>query len=198
LLKQQYYIQNKKQQKDSMDAKKLKFSFKITVVGDGAVGKTSLIKRYTKGSFSHDYIQTIGAQFCKYEEKINGDNCTLLFWDIAGQDTFNFLRPSFYKGSKAAIIVLSLEENDHGKESIKSIPSWYNDIKRFCGDIPVVLFGNKVDLVDEKSYENKKILKLMKKRTFLEYYKTSAKTGVGVFKAFQFIIKELYNNYSAI
>ena len=181
-----------------MSAKKLKFSFKITVIGDGAVGKTSLIKRYTKGSFTQDYIQTIGAQFCKYEGKINGDNCNLLFWDIAGQDTFNFLRPSFYKGSNAAIIVHSMEENEHGQESIKSIPWWHNDIKKFCGDIPVVLFGNKVDLIDEKNYDNKKILKLIKKQSFLGYYKTSAKTGVGVFEAFQFLIKELYNNYRAI
>jgi GTPase SAR1 family protein len=50
------------------------FVFKITVIGDGAVGKTSLIKKYTQGSFQKDYIKTIGAQFSKYNEEINGNN----------------------------------------------------------------------------------------------------------------------------
>ncbi|MCK4381029.1 MAG: GTP-binding protein, partial [Candidatus Lokiarchaeota archaeon] len=83
------------------------FVFKITVIGNGAVGKTSLIKKYTQGSFQKDYIKTLGAQFSKYDEEIEGDNCKLFFWDIAGQDEFNFMRPTFYKGSKAAIIVFS-------------------------------------------------------------------------------------------
>ncbi|MFW9878277.1 MAG: GTP-binding protein, partial [Candidatus Thorarchaeota archaeon] len=88
------------------------FRFKIVVVGDGAVGKTSLIKKFTKGTFEKDYIKTIGAQFSKYNKKFNGDIVRLLFWDIAGQDDFNFLHHLFYKESKAAIIVYSLEENE--------------------------------------------------------------------------------------
>ena len=97
------------------------FVFKITVIGDGAVGKTSLIKKYTKGSFQKDYIKTMGAQFSKYDEEIESENCKLFFWDIAGQDEWNFMRPTFYKGSKAAIIVFShINEN-----SFKNISKWY-------------------------------------------------------------------------
>ncbi|MHA1490706.1 MAG: hypothetical protein ACTSRI_13740 [Promethearchaeota archaeon] len=59
------------------------------IIGDGAVGKTSLIKKYTQGSFQKDYIKTLGAQFSKYDEKIDGNNCKLFFWDIAGQEEFN-------------------------------------------------------------------------------------------------------------
>ncbi|MBD3212248.1 MAG: GTP-binding protein, partial [Candidatus Lokiarchaeota archaeon] len=121
------------------------FVFKITVIGDGAVGKTSLIKKYTQGSFQKDYIKTLGAQFSKYDEEINGENCKLFFWDIAGQDEWNFMRPTFYKGSKAAIIVFSHTDD----ESFEHIPDWHEDIKKYCGDIPIVLFGNKLDLVDE-------------------------------------------------
>ena len=98
-----------------MNKSKLRFKFKITVIGDGRVGKTSLIRRFTKGSFQKDYIKTIGAQFSKYVEEIEGDHCELFFWDIAGQDEFHFLRPSFYKDSSAAIIVYSLEKNSLGK-----------------------------------------------------------------------------------
>ncbi|TKJ19874.1 MAG: hypothetical protein CEE43_14165 [Promethearchaeota archaeon Loki_b32] len=181
-----------------MSKKGDKFTFKVTVIGDGAVGKTSLIKKFTKGNFQEEYIQTIGAQFSKYIEDIKEDRCKLFFWDIAGQDTFHFLRPAFYKASVAAIIVYSLEENDSGKESLKHVPKWHSEIKKFCGDIPVVLFGNKVDLVDEKELTDEKISKLREKKDFLGYYRTSAKTGQGVHEAFQAIIKELYSKYKTI
>lgn len=175
-----------------------KFTFKVTIIGNGAVGKTSLIRKFTQGNFQEDYIQTIGAQFSKYIEEIKGDKCKLFFWDIAGQDTFHFLRPAFYKASVAAIIVFSLEENDMGVESFKHVTNWYNEIKKFCGDIPIVLFGNKVDLVDEKELDDEKVLKLKEKKEFLAYYRTSAKTGQGVHEAFLAIINELYSKYKTI
>jgi len=173
----------------------LKFVFKITVIGDGGVGKTSLIKKYTEGTFEEDYISTIGAQFSIYKEKVDGDDCTLYFWDIAGQDEFNFLRSDFYDDSKAAIIVYSLEENKLGKESLKHVKSWHEDIKKFCGDIPIVLFANKVDLIDENKLDDAEIQSLLKKNEFIGVFLTSAKTSQGVKKAFQTIIRELHNKY---
>ncbi|MHA1804525.1 MAG: Rab family GTPase [Promethearchaeota archaeon] len=176
-----------------MEEEERGFVFKITVIGDGAVGKTSLIKKYTQGSFQKDYIKTLGAQFSKYDEKINGDNVKLFFWDIAGQAEFMFMRPTFYKGSKAAIIVFS-----HGpgeEESFNHVKNWHDDIKQYCGDLPVILFGNKIDLVDEKELNDEPIKQLVKERNFLGYYKTSAKTGEGVYEGFQTIIKELHARY---
>ena len=170
-----------------------KFKFKITVIGDGFVGKTSLIKKFTQGSFQRDYIKTIGAQFSKYNEEIEGDLCELVFWDIAGQDEFHFLRPAFYKSSLASIVVFSIEENKFGKESFKHTSQWLKEIKKFCGDIPVLLFGNKVDLVDETTINEEKILKFAKKNNFDGYYNTSAKTGQNVETAFKMLIKELHN-----
>ncbi|MHA2035667.1 MAG: Rab family GTPase [Promethearchaeota archaeon] len=163
----------------------------IIVIGDGAVGKTSLIKKYTKGSFEKDYIKTIGAQFSKYDEDIEGNNCKLFFWDIAGQREFDFMRPTFYKGSKAAIIVFSHTD----EESFNKIPEWHEDIKSHVGDLPIVLFGNKIDLVDEATSNDEKIQEIVKERNLLGYFRTSAKTGSGVYEAFQAIIKKLYNKY---
>ena len=172
-----------------------KFKFKITVIGDGFVGKTSLIRKFTQGDFQEDYIKTIGAQFSEYNEEIEGDRFELIFWDIAGQDEFHFLRPAFYKSSLASIIVFSLEENDFGKKSLKHIEKWNKEIKKFCGDIPVILFGNKVDLVDESNINDEKISKFIDKGIYIEYFRTSAKTGQNVKKAFSRIIKELHNKY---
>ena len=170
-----------------------KFKFKITVIGDGFVGKTSLIKKFSKGSFQKKYIKTIGAQFSKYEEEIEGDQCELVFWDVAGQDDFHFLRPSFYRSSNASIVVFSIEDTKFGKESFKHAGKWLKEIKKFCGDIPVTLFGNKVDLVDESTLDDEKILKFVKKNNFTGYYHTSAKTGKNVETAFKAIIKELHS-----
>ena len=175
-----------------------KYGFKITVIGNGSVGKTSLIKKFTKGAFQTDYIKTIGAQFSEYNVEISGDRIRLLFWDIAGQDDFLFLRPSFYRESKAAIIVYSLEENDIGKQSLKHVTEWYDDIKKYCEDIYVVVFANKVDLVKEDNLDNTEIQKIVKDRNFLGYFLTSAKTGQGVYEAFNDIINKLYNEYKTL
>ncbi len=172
-----------------------KFRFKITVIGDGMVGKTSLIKKYTKGSFRKDYIKTIGAQFSVFDKEIDGDKIKLLFWDIAGQVDFNFLRRSFFNKSQAAIIIYSLEDNGLGKKSFKHIADWYREISKYCGEIPVVIFANKVDLVDENNSDDSKIQKLVDKHNFLGFYKTSAKTGDGVIEAFNAVIEKLYHKY---
>jgi small GTP-binding protein len=168
------------------------FGFKITVIGDGGVGKTSLIKKFTKGTFEKDYIKTTGAQFSRYDKEIDEDIINLIFWDIAGQDDFKFLHPLFYKESRACIIVYSLEENDLGNDSFKHVKNWYNELKKYCGDIPVVLFANKVDLVNENDLNELEIQNLVKEYNFLGYYITSAKTGQGVIDAFNAIIEKLY------
>ncbi len=172
-----------------------KFTFKITVIGDGTVGKTSLIKKFTQGGFEDDYVKTIGAQFSKHEEEIDSDICKLFFWDIAGQDTFHFLRPTFYNGSVGAILVYSVEENAFGKESLSHVKNWHNEIIKYCGEIPVLLFGNKVDLVDEKNLDDKRVFKLIQKHNIDGYYRTSAKTGSGVIQAFHTLIKKLHSKY---
>lgn len=181
-----------------MNDNERKFRFKVTVIGDGRVGKTSLIKRFTQGSFKKDYVKTIGAQFSVYDEQMKGDKIRLLFWDIAGQDTFHFLRPNFFKNSRAAIIVYSLEDDKFGKASFEHISTWHEDISKFCGDIPIVVFGNKVDLIDEDKIDNSKIQQLVDENGFLGHYVTSAETGQGVIEAFNAIIETLYTKFKGL
>ena len=176
-----------------MSNSRKKLRYKITVVGDGRVGKTSLISKYTLGAFDTNYVETIGAQFSKFDKEIEGDSVRLLFWDIAGQDSFDFLRPSFYRDSDAVIIAFSLEKNQLGSRSFNNIRIWHQEVKKFCGEIPTVLFANKVDLLNEDDIDHSKIQKVVKKNDFLGYYITSAKTGQGVHDAFDAIIERLYN-----
>ena len=174
------------------------FRFKIVVIGDGAVGKTSLIKKYTKGTFERDYVKTIGAQLSKYNKEINGDMIRLIFCDIAGQEDFNFLHHLFYKESKAAIIVYSLEENDLGYDSFTHIENWYKKLMKHCGDIPAILFANKVDLIDNSNIDTIRIQELVHKYNFLRYFITSAKSGEGVIEAFNAIIEKLYFKFKQL
>ena len=177
---------------------KEEYQFKISVVGDGAVGKTSLIKKFTKGTFEKDYIKTIGAQFSRFEKKTNNDCINLVFWDIAGQEDFDFLQPLFYKESKASIIVYSLEKNNLGRNSFNHIKNWVQNLRKYCGEIPMILFANKVDLVNENDLDLINVKHIIKEYNFIDYFLTSAKTGEGVIQAFNKIIDELYNKYKTI
>ena len=170
----------------------MKFVFKIVIIGDGGVGKTTLIKKYTQGEFQEDYISTIGAQFSIYEYKIKEDEIKLFFWDLAGQDDFQVFRTSFYEDSKAAIIVYSLEQNDEGSESLKNIMKWYNEMKKQCEEIPLIILANKTDLVEDPEINEDVFKSLSNNKNYLGAFKTSAKTGNGVNEAFKAIIEKLY------
>jgi len=183
------------------------FVFKICCVGDGAVGKTSLIQRYTEGDFNEEYIMTLGAQFTKQDMEYKGVPIELVFWDIAGQESFAQLRKGFYKGSRAVIVVFSHEDNDHGNTSFQNVTKWLDDIKKNCGFLPVIIFGNKIDLVKDiqaisqdknnpKSVDN--VSKMMKGWNFLGYYLTSALSGQGVKQAFTVLAEKLYDMYKLV
>ena len=174
------------------------FGFKITVVGDGAVGKTSLIKRYTTNTFEKDYISTLGMQFSRYEETINGEMVELFLWDLAGQESFVSLREKFYRGSSGAIIVFSLAPEEF--ESYHHVVKWLSNINEACGRIPIILFGNKADLVDQNALASSAdyatsdvhVKKLAQDHNIMEYLKTSALTGQGVKEGFQRLVFKLY------
>ncbi|MFW9894761.1 MAG: Rab family GTPase, partial [Candidatus Thorarchaeota archaeon] len=175
-----------------------KLRFKIAVVGDTRAGTSSLINRYTKNIFKKDYVKTIGAQYSVFDKEIEGDLVRLLFWDIAGSKQFKFLRQGFFKNSRAAIIVYSLRENDQKRDIITQISDWHEQIKNFCGDIPIIIIANKADLVDENIVDFSNVQEFVDKNNLLGYYLTSVKTGQGVKEAFEVIIDALYYEYSSM
>lgn len=174
------------------------FGFKICVIGDAAVGKTSLIKRYTTNTFEKDYISTLGMQFSRYEETVSGEMVELFLWDLAGQESFSTLRDRFYKGSSGAIVVFSLAPEEI--ETYRNINKWLSNIKEACGNIPTILFGNKADLVDQDAlasspnYETSDVHvnKFVQDHNIIKYFRTSALTGQGVKEAFQTLVFKLY------
>ena len=167
------------------------FCFKIAVIGDSQVGKTSLMDKFTKKSFDRDNGRTFGVKVSMFNSEIEGNLIKLGIWDIAGGTKYHFLLPGFLKESKAAILVFSLEDNDLGKESFIHIPEWHKEILKNCGEIPVFIFANKVDLVNENKLSESRIKNLVEEYNFRGYYLTSAMSE-SVIRILKVISKELY------
>lgn len=168
--------------------KSLGFVFKIVVLGDGAVGKTSLIKQWTEGTFRTDYILTIGSNFAVKSLNIEDKPIKLQIWDLAGQPHFSDVRVLFYKGAMGAMYVFDVSRT----ESYDNVIKWYEELKNICGDVPRVLLGNKVDLTDQRKITPEKGLELAKRLGGIPYFETSAKTGKQVNEAFQKIAQLVY------
>ncbi|MHA1932607.1 MAG: hypothetical protein ACW96X_08725 [Promethearchaeota archaeon] len=176
-----------------------KFRFEIAVIGDKQVGKTSLMDKFTEGKDGHNYSKTTGFHLSFFNSGIEGDKIKMLMFDIAADDTFLIFQPSFYarffRYKRAAIIVCSLEDTEQGKASITHIPDWHKKVLEFGGNIPIYLFANKVDLVDENGLDETKLKNLVEENNLRDYYLTSSITGDRAIKAFNDICMELYDKY---
>lgn len=161
------------------------YSHKLILTGDFRVGKTSLIRRFVKNQFEKDYISTIGVQLSKkivdLTDKIK---MNFILWDIGGQIRLMApYRPKFYNGANAAFIVIDRTRED----TLSSVKKWYEDIKNSIPkNIPIVLVGNKSDLLAEIIISEEDIRKVAEDFGF-HYILTSAKTGENVNDAFLYI-----------
>jgi len=169
--------------------KSLGFVFKIVVVGDGAVGKTSLIKQWTEGTFRTDYILTIGSNFAVKSLNIEDKPIKLQIWDLAGQPHFSDVRVLFYKGAMGTMYVFDVSRT----ESYENVVKWYDELRNICGDIPRVLLANKVDLNDQRKVTTEKGDALAERLGGVPYFETSAKTGQQVHECFQKIAQMVYD-----
>ncbi len=175
-----------------------KYCFKIAVIGDSQVGKTSLMDKFTKSSFDGDYSKTLGVRISMLDSEIEGNMIRLLFWDIAGREDYHFFLHQHFKETQAALLVFSLEDNDLGKESFNHILEWYGEVLKNCGKIPIFLIANKVDLVDDNKLDESKIKNLVEENNFRGYSLTSSLYGSSVVKIFKVISEDLYKKYKVL
>jgi small GTP-binding protein len=177
-----------KMQNGSSDESKPKMSKipKICLIGDSAVGKTSIINRFVKDSFAETQ-PSIGA--CHNRKKVylqNNEELDVEIWDTAGQERFKSIVPMYYKGSKAIIIVFDITNN----ESFDGARKWIEDLKNHNHTAILSLIGNKVDLQESRkvSYE---IAKLYSVQNNLLYFEVSAKLNHNVHEAFMSVIEKI-------
>lgn len=165
------------------------FKLKMLLLGDAAVGKTSLIKQYIKGSFAKDYKMTIGTDIFTKDVVTDEHTITLSIWDIAGQERFKFFRQSFYRGSSGAMVVFDLTRYPTFNPNVVN---WLKELWGFTGRIPIVLIGNKVDLADLRNVRQNDVQQFADKIP-CKYVETSAKTGTQVDEAFQELAVSMLN-----
>lgn len=149
------------------------------MLGDPAVGKTSLVQRFVFDMFDEGYILTIGAKVVKKEEVIDGEDLKLLIWDLLGQDTFDHLVYSTLKGVEAVFIVFDLTR----KNTLERIPKFMNIIEDTNPNIPLIILGNKNDLVSDIEVFEEDIQLYLEDHDY-RYFTTSARTGENVELAF--------------
>ena len=171
------------------ERKEASFKFKLAVVGDPGVGKTSTILRFTDNAFSRVYVPTMGTNISDKNFQVGKDFVELIIWDIAGQSKFQTMRKHFYQGINGIILIYDLTN----PKSFENISAWYKDIKSHLSDkISIVgfIFGNKLDLVKKRKVKNATAIKLAEALN-LKYIEISALTGQNVENAFYDIAKQL-------
>ena len=167
-------------------------TFKIIIIGNSGVGKTSITTSAVKNVFINDYKSTIGMEIFSLYLKVNDKPIKLQIWDTCGQEIYRSLIKNFYRNSSLAIIVYSIDK----KNSFKDINLWTKEIRvNSSPDIKIVLIGNKSDLDNDRqvSYEEGK--KYLDDDEVLKFFETSAKTGENIEKLFQEISIILYKDY---
>jgi len=161
----------------------MELSFKVIIVGPGAVGKTSLLNRFVHNEFNLKYKLTIGVDFLtKKLEYKPSKFAKLQIWDIGGQERFKFLHRSFYDGALGALIVFDLSR----QHTFSSMKIWLSEMHSIIIDeIPKIIIGNKSDLIPEigQIIDRNEVENYAKNEGCL-YIETSAKTGDNVEKAF--------------
>ena len=165
---------------------------KILLLGNGTVGKTSLINRYLKNVYNPVYLTTIGIdQSIKYIS-VNNKHIKLSIWDTAGQEQFRTIAKSFYNKTDAVILCFDLTE----KESLDSISYWIDQLcnKIELNKIGIVLVGTKLDLTDFEKVEgiSEEVNKYIEKYN-IKYFKTSSLSGTNVKEVFNYLVKITLN-----
>jgi small GTP-binding protein len=171
------------------------FKLKVLLTGAAAVGKTSLVQRFIKQRFAVNYKLTVGVDILTKDVEFKpGEVATLSIWDIGGQQRFEFIRSTFYKGAAGALLVFDLTREQTYIETRK----WLTEIRQFSNEnIPFVFIGNKVDLLEDVG----EVIDREEARAFAEkegsiYVETSAKTGINVDDAFTELTRRIVESRS--
>jgi small GTP-binding protein len=151
---------------------------KVCLLGDGGVGKTSLIGRYVLDVFSDEYIMSIGTKVSKKVIEYENVQLTLMIWDVLGQKSQKALHAAYYNGANGALLVC----DNTREETLLNLPTWKADLEKITGPIPFIPIVNKSDL-DGKLSVN--ALTDVRGKLGRDLLFTSAKNGAGVPRAFE-------------
>ncbi|MCQ2818701.1 MAG: GTP-binding protein [archaeon] len=167
--------------------------FKIVLVGDSGVGKSNLLLRLLNKPFCENSKATVGVEFGVHMLKLQDAVIRAQIWDTAGQERYRAITSAYYKGAQGAIIVFDITS----QSSFESVERWITDLKN-NGDekIIILLIGNKNDLEENRQVPKDKAEEKAKNHQ-MAYIETSAKNCTNVAKAFEIIIKDMYEAFKS-
>ena len=169
---------------------KLDYIYKILILGDATVGKTSILLRYIDNKFEIDSLSTLGVDVKYKYVTLNNKKIRMNIWDTAGQDRFKTIAKNYFKGANAVIFVFDVNH----KNTIEKIKFWINSVKdNSSNDIIEVIVGNKID-IEGKREVTKEQMKSLGQDVNIETFETSAKTGEGINEVFNYLVTNLIKN----
>ncbi|KAI8507658.1 PREDICTED: ras-related protein Rab-9B-like [Branchiostoma belcheri] len=164
---------------------------KVVLLGDGGVGKSSLMNRFVTDKFDSQSFHTIGVEFLNKDIVVDGESFTLQIWDTAGQERFKSLRTPFYRGADCCLLTFALND----VQSFKNLGMWkkeflyYADV-RDPDNFPFVVLGNKCDMTD-REVSTEQAEAWCGENGDLPLYETSAKDAINVDTAFTAAVRRL-------
>lgn len=171
------------------------FVFKITVLGEAAVGKTSLLNQFCEGQFQDNYKPTLGANIIRKDVNLEEANTKirLIMWDLAGQEKYSVIRSMYFQGCEGALLVYDITRYNTF-DAVQS--KWLRDFKKYLRKEGVyVLIGNKSDLSEQRVVPTEKGKALAEKINASHFIETSAKLGENIEEAFLLLVKQILNNH---
>lgn len=163
-------------------------TFKFLLIGNGAVGKTSLVRRLCRDQFEDDMEMTVGVEFLTKNLTVNDVDVRLQIWDTAGQERYRSIGKAYYRNSLGVLVVFSL--SDH--ESFEALDWWFKEARQYCHPkAKILLVGNKVDLVNERCVTTAEAEAFARAHS-AQYLESSAKENTNVHEAFLTVANEVY------
>ncbi|KAK0418433.1 hypothetical protein QR680_013553 [Steinernema hermaphroditum] len=158
--------------------------FKLLIIGDSGVGKSSLLLRFADNTFSPNYITTIGVDFKIRTITIDGQKVKLQIWDTAGQERFRTITSTYYRGTHGVIVVYEVTSGD----SFSNVKRWLHEIDTNCDSVQKVLVGNKADDPDRRVVTEADARRFADSMR-IPFFETSAKENMNVEEMFNCITK---------
>ncbi|CAG0885565.1 unnamed protein product [Cyprideis torosa] len=157
------------------------YLFKLLLIGDSGVGKSSLLLRFADDTFSDSYISTIGVDFKIRTIELDGKTIKLQIWDTAGQERFRTITSSYYRGAHGIIIVYDCTD----QESFTNVRQWLEEIERYASEnVNKLLVGSKCDL-ESKKVVDASMARELANELDIPFLETSAKNATNVEAAFR-------------
>ena len=162
--------------------------FKIIIVGDLSSGKTNIVTQYISHKFVQDSQPTIGVEMFNKDFQINEDKVSAQIWDTAGQEKYNALTSSYYKGAKGALVVYDITQ----ESTFLKVEQFVKDLREKSDkNVYMILVGNKIDL-EENRKVSKEEGKILADKLKMGFFEVSAKNGTGIEDLFKNLIDNVY------